>query len=124
MKIIFFILSLLLISVACYAAHEQPERYYQKEWCDRFNGVMEYKLDDGTRVDCVTTNYAIEFDFAKKWAESIGQSLYYGIKTNKKPAVVLIIEKPSDFKYYYRIKTVADFFNFTLWYVKGVNYLN
>ena len=83
---------------------------------------MEYKLSDKTRVDCVTKNYAVEFDFAPKWAEAIGQSLYYGIMTNKKPAVVLIIEKPEDFRYYQRIKKVADNVNFTLWYVKSPTY--
>ena len=119
----FFILFIILfIPLFCYAVHYQSEKVYQKEWCDRFNGQMEYRLDDGTRVDCVTKNYAVEFDFANKWAESVGQSLYYGIMTNKKPAVVLIIEKPSDFKYYYRIKKVADIVNFTLWYIKSPEY--
>lgn len=122
MKKFFLLLIVFLISSGCYAAHYQPEKVYQKEWCDRFHGQMEYRLEDGTRVDCVTKNYAVEFDFANKWAESIGQCLYYGIMTNKKPAVVLIIEKPSDFKYYYRIKKVSDFLNFTLWYVKSPNY--
>lgn len=105
------------MSTKCYASHMQPERVYQQLWCDKYYGVMEYQLSDKTRVDCVTKNYAVEFDFAPKWAEAVGQSLYYGIMTNKKPAVVLIIEKPSDWKYYYRIKKVADFVNFTLWYI-------
>lgn len=122
MKIKIFILINLIFNSVCYAAHVQPERVYQTEWCNRFNGQMEYKLSDKTRVDCVTKNYAVEFDFAPKWAEAIGQSLYYGIMTNKKPAVVLIIEKPSDFRYYYRIKKVADNIHFTLWYVKSLMY--
>lgn len=116
LPIIFF------ISQICYAAHYQPEKVYQKEWCDKYNGIMEYRLPDKTRVDCVTKNYAVEFDFANKWAESIGQSLYYGLITGKKPAVVLIIEKSSDWKYYYRTKKVADFIHFTLWYIKSPQY--
>lgn len=54
---------------------------------------MEYKLEDNTRVDCLTPDYAVEFDFASKWAESIGQSLYYAQKTKRKPAVVLIMQQ-------------------------------
>ena len=38
--------------------------------------------------------YAVEFDFAEKWAEAVGQALYYALKTGKKPAVVLIMEDP------------------------------
>ena len=114
---IVILLTILLMSANCYAKHIQPERVYQQLWCDKYNGIMEYTLPDKTRVDCVTKNYAVEFDFAPKWAEAVGQSLYYGIMTNKKPAVVLIIENPSDWKYYHRIKKVAEFINFTLWYI-------
>jgi hypothetical protein len=42
-------------------------------------------------VDCLTDEYAIEVDFAKKWAESVGQSLYYAEMTGKKPAVGFIV---------------------------------
>lgn len=118
----YLLIIIFTITQICYAAHYQPEKVYQKEWCDRFHGVTEYRLSDKTRVDCVTKNYAVEFDFANKWAEAIGQSLYYGIMTSKKPAVVLIIEKPSDFRYYYQIKKVADNIHFTLWYVKSPMY--
>ena len=120
MKRIIFIL--LILSLPAQAKHLHLERKYQAEWCGKYNGVMEYKLNDKTRVDCLTKNFAVEFDFAPKWAEAIGQSLYYGLMTNHKPAVVLIIEKPEDFKYYERIKTVADSLHFTLWYIKAPEY--
>lgn len=92
-----------LLGNFAYAEHLHPEKYYQKTWCKANDGSMEYKLKDKTRVDCLTPNYAVEFDFAKKWAESIGQSLYYAEMTGKKPAICLIIEKETDYKYYYRI---------------------
>lgn len=44
---------------------------------------MEYRLSDNTRVDCMTDTLAVEFDFANKWAECIGQALYYGKQTKK-----------------------------------------
>ena len=61
-----------------------------------------------TRVDCLTKDYAIEFDFGSKWAESIGQALYYSIQTGKKPGIVLILEKESDIKYWVRLNTVIE----------------
>ena len=69
---------------------------------------MEYQLNDKTRVDCLTNLYAVEFDFANKWAECIGQSLYYGLKTNRQPACVLIMERgEKDLKYLKRLRRVA-----------------
>ena len=38
--------------------------------------------------------HAIEFDFAEKWAESIGQALHYSFMTGKRAKVVLILENP------------------------------
>jgi len=68
---------------------------------------MEYTLYDNTRVDCLTSTYAIEVDFANKWAESIGQSLYYSIETGKSAAVLLIIESPKDIHYLKRFRKVS-----------------
>lgn len=79
------------------------EKDYVNLYC---NGIKEYILPDKTRIDCLTDEYAIEFDYAKKWAESIGQSLYYSKKTGKKPAVAIITSGPSDLKYIERIKEV------------------
>ena len=75
----------------------QVESYYVNQWCTSDFGRKEAVLWDMTRVDCLTKDYAIEFDFAKKWAESVGQSLYYSKLTGKSPAVVLILTNPSDY---------------------------
>ena len=82
----------------------QVEDFYVTQWCNSNFGRKEAVLWDMTRVDCLTKDYAIEFDFAHKWAESVGQSLYYAEMTKKKPAVVLILEKWSDLKYVKRIE--------------------
>ena len=87
---------------------DMKEADYQRAWCTPDFGKVEHVLYDGTRVDCLTKDYAIEFDFAKKWAESIGQSLYYAKMTNRVPAVVLILEKPSDMKYVKRIEKLEN----------------
>ena len=77
------------------------EKDYVNMYC---TGIKEYVLPDKTRVDCLTEEYAIEFDYAKKWAESIGQSLYYAKKTGKRPAVAIITNGENDLKYIQRIK--------------------
>ena len=96
--------------------HKYFEKDYQKVWCDAHCGTTEVILSDRARVDCVTATHAIEFDFAPKWAESIGQALYYGYALNKKPGIVLIIEnKEKNQKYINRVKAVAEIYGITLW---------
>ena len=86
----------------------EVESYYVNQWCTPSFGKKEFRLWDATRVDCLTKEYAIEFDFAKKWAESIGQSLYYAKMTGKKPAVVLILTSINDMKYVKRVERLNN----------------
>lgn len=93
------------------------EANYVNAYC---KGQVEYRLPDKTRVDCLTDEYAIEFDWAKKWAESIGQSLYYAEMTGKKPAVAIIVKSPSDEKYIKRIEAVGK--GITIFKIKAEDY--
>ncbi len=96
--------------------HKYFEKDYQRVWCNAHCGSMEVILPDKARVDCVTKTHAIEFDFAPKWAESIGQALYYGRVLHKTPGIVLIIENAEkDQKYVNRVKAVAELYGITLW---------
>ncbi len=96
-----------------FAKHLHEEAEYQKVWCALHNGVTEYENKDFTRVDCLTATHAVEFDFAKKWAESIGQALYYSLMTGKRGMVVLILENPRREKVYYkRVKRLSKIHNF------------
>lgn len=105
-KILFLII--LLTSTNCYAKHIFREEVYQAYWCGKHNGILEYVLNDNTRVDCLTKKYAIEVDFAPKWAECIGQSLYYGMSTKRKATCLLILENPEkDLKYVKRLQKVS-----------------
>ncbi len=54
-------------------------------------GQVEYVLPDSTRVDCLLSDYAVEVDFGKKWAEAVGQSLYYAEITGRNPGILLIL---------------------------------
>ena len=112
------ILTTLLLSSTALAAHVHKEKEYQNKWCARVGGVTEYRLEDGTRVDCLTETHAIEFDFAPKWAESIGQALYYARMTGKGPGVVLIMENDGDGRYLERLNTVAVELNIKVWTIR------
>ena len=74
--------------------------------CPKMNGVIEFSLDDGSRVDCETDTHSIEFDFGKKWAEAIGQALYYSSKTGKQAGIFLIIAENNDRNNLRKIKRV------------------
>lgn len=118
MKKIFLFLTYILVSLPCFCEHLYLEKEYQSYWCKANNGQLEYKLQDSTRIDCLTKDYAIEFDFAPKWAESIGQALYYALSVNKKAGVVLILEcKEKDIKYLERLQKVAKLHNIKIWTV-------
>lgn len=96
-------------------------KFQEKDYVNKYcNGYIEFVLPDKTRIDCLTDEYAIEYDYAKKWAESIGQALYYAKKTGKKPAVALILQKPSDIKYINRVKEAAE--NITIFEIPSIDY--
>ncbi|MDZ4185777.1 MAG: hypothetical protein U1D97_12450 [Desulfuromonadales bacterium] len=98
------------------AVVKKHEKDYQNAWCSEMNGKVEVRLDDGTRVDCLTDEYAVEVDFAKKWAESIGQSLYYADRTGRKPGVLLIVGE-DDQRFLDRLETVAAKSKIKVWIV-------
>ena len=98
--------------------HDHSEEAYQYAWCSAHNGIMEHQNKDFTRVDCLTDTHAVEFDFANKWAESIGQAVHYGIMTGKKPKVVLILDSPkTQMVYYKRIKAIGKKYQIDTEYV-------
>ena len=101
-----------------YVKHSHSESSYQHAWCSAHNGIEEYENNDFTRVDCLTNTHAIEFDFANKWAESVGQAEHYALKTGKKGKVVLILEKPKkEMVYFNRVKELGKLHNFDVEYV-------
>lgn len=75
------------------------EKEYQVSACNAWGGTTEVVTDHGTRCDCLTPEYAIEVDFAHKYAEAIGQSINYSLHLGKKPGILLILESPSDKRY-------------------------
>ena len=94
----FFIMILCLLFTSCGTdkLHRIPEKFYQKQWCAEAAGQAEVSLSDGTRCDCITATHAVEFDFAPKWAEAIGQALRYSMLTGKRAGIVLILKSKAD----------------------------
>lgn len=101
---------LLLIPTLAQAGHSHPEKWYQEKWCAEQGGQTEVVLSDNTRADCITKENIVEFDFAPKFYESIGQALYYSLQTGKRAGIVLILEKPEDRKYWIRLNSTIRHF--------------
>lgn len=116
----FIVTTLLLFLTVSAQAASNLESFYQDQWCKEHNGQAEAVLPDKTRCDCLTATYAIEFDFGKKWAEAIGQSLYYSLQTGKKAGIVLILEDESDYKFWIRLNTTIEHFKLPIdtWMIK------
>ena len=73
---------------------EKSAKWHEADFVDAYcQGEIEYVLADRTRVDCLTSTHAIEYDWGKKWAESLGQALFYSAMTGKKAGIVLIEPK-------------------------------
>ncbi len=81
----------------------------------------EVRLWDRTRVDIVHGNNAIELDWASKWAEGIGQSLWYAATTRKDPVLCLICTDIMDQgRFIYRAQTVTFRAGIKLWVIDTV----
>ena len=74
-------------------------------------GVIEKVLNDKSRVDCLTSTHAIEYDYGHKWAEAIGQSLFYAAMTNRKAGIVLIVKPETKNKYLNRLRRAIIYHN-------------
>lgn len=94
---------------------KQKEVYYEALFAKEIGGKTEIVLPDLARVDIVTDTFAIEIDFADKWAESIGQSLYYAHELNKKAGVLLLINGNTEDRFVKRLLKIAAEEHITVW---------
>lgn len=60
----------------------------------------------------------MEVGYAHKWAEAIGQSLYYSSMTGKKPEVVLMMLEEGGQSFAGRLRTVAQQQGDRVWTVR------
>ena len=89
----------------------RSEEHINKKWCKNKNGIQEYQTKDGTYVDCLTEEYAVEVEFDYNWKEAIGQSLHYSESTNKKAAILFIKQESSKKNYHDELIRVIQKFN-------------
>ncbi len=86
-----------------------PEATFVDLLAEKYDAQQEVVLWDGTRADLVGDDWVAEVDFEEKWAEAIGQSLYYAKATGKKPVVILLVKKSnSPSRFAYRAQTVCN----------------
>ena len=96
-------LVLVWLMLAAAPGYAERERDYRDRHCE---GIAEYRLPDQTRVDCLTDHHAIEYDFAHKRAEAIGQALGYAMMTGKRAGIVLIVRSERDERHWRKLNAV------------------
>ena len=102
--LLIFIFSISLLSFS-------SERQINQSWCKSIGGDDEYRTKDGTYVDCITSDYAIEAEYDYKWKEGIGQSLHYAESTNKKAGILFIKRSKSKKDYLSEMMRVIEKYN-------------
>jgi hypothetical protein len=77
----------------------------------------EFETPDGSFADIVDEEFAIEVEWIKKWKESIGQAVLYGLMLNKRPKVIYLTRghKEED-KYILRAQMVCKALNIAVEY--------
>jgi hypothetical protein len=98
-------------SFSCISTWAERESYFQQSFAEKCNGKTEVVMTDGTRCDILTEDYAMEVDFAHKWAEAIGQSLNYARLTGKRAGIVLIIKRNKDEHHLDRVLKIIESYN-------------
>lgn len=61
------------------------------------------------RIDVTTDDYVIEIDKIAKWAECLGQALFYSSTTGKRGICALIVDNPDTAKE--KLKVIENLFN-------------
>jgi len=86
--------SLLLAAIAIgFSAIATPAQAFkeievQQRYCAGL--PINQHLEDGSEVDCIKGDLAIEVDFSDHWAFAIGQSLHYARVMGSRPAIILV----------------------------------
>ena len=105
MKLIIFLLLFLT------QFNHSSEHDLNEIWCLNKGGETQYRNKDGTYVDCLTKEFAIEAEYDYNWKESIGQALHYAESTNKKAGILFIQRSDSKKDYYNEMMRVINKYN-------------
>jgi len=108
----FILVLLLVISTPVFGALH-TESWYQDREC--INGEKEFMNVDRTRTDCYINlngeSINIEYDYAHKWYECIGQALHYTTLNGGRARCVLIVESLDAVKYVDRAQRTVNHHN-------------
>jgi len=97
-------------------AHQLNELAWARRIAFALKAEYEHRLWDGTRIDLLTETAAVEIDWAPKWAEAIGQCLWYSTMVQLEPVVLLLVEDMGkESKYVYRALTVCHQIDIEVW---------
>ena len=77
-----FVVCLLLVGMFPATSKADDEDFWQHRYCEGMK--IEEHWPSGGRVDCLSTEFAVEIEWADDWAEAVGQSLYYAGATGSK----------------------------------------
>ncbi len=104
------IIVLLLYSVNLVGQKNFKEADYTVYIQSLIGGELEVSIKSG-RIDLLTSTHAFEIERAAKWKQSIGQSIWYALNTNKKAGIILLLEDSNDYKYLIQLTTALEYAN-------------
>ena len=104
-------INILILSTLMQFPLDSAERDISDAWCAKQNGTSQFRTKDGTYVDCLTDQYAVEAEFDNKWKEGIGQALHYAESTDKEAAILFIKRAKSRKNYYDELMRVINKYN-------------
>tara|TARA_B100000787_G_scaffold87462_1_gene64594 strand:- start:35 stop:385 length:351 start_codon:yes stop_codon:yes gene_type:complete len=98
------ILLILLVTSNLFASENDVNR----AWCSNMGGDDQFRTKDGTYVDCLTDDLAVEAEYDYNWKEAIGQSLHYAESTNRKAGILFIKRSKSKKDYLSKMARVIN----------------
>ena len=111
MKKILLLLVVLILSIS--PSCPNREIHFKNVFNQYVHGQLNVPLNE--MIDIESDTFAIDVEFAPKWATSIGHSLYAAEKLNKKAGILLITYKDYDGKYVDMLTSVAYKYDITVW---------
>ena len=92
MKTFITMLAVLLFAAPALAGDKLDEKAQVQFLAEKYEAEVEVRLWDMTRVDLLSAEYAYEVDWAHNFAEGVGQAVYYGKITHRKPGLILLVK--------------------------------
>lgn len=94
------------------------EKFYQNLFCTWFSCQKEVTWSDGSRIDALSSTYAIEVEFSSKWSNSIGQAIHYSLITKHNAGIAIIKTKLSDSKNIDKLLRICNLLKIKVWQIE------